>query len=696
MSNIEQDTRFIVNNNLINKGWILDIQDPNKNVFFESDILRIVNNEFLKKSKKRPDYVLFDSQNKRPIGVIETKSGGKSLTKALDQATEYAEMLDAPLIFAMNNGFCETRHLYTQKPLFIDENEVNELIRVNEAKEFILQETNGIYITPKEILVSRKELINVFKKLNNSLRGEGLRAGIERLSEFANILFLKLYTENANTGIWNSLKSLDNDLLINTTNNILQDIDRQYGASVFTNLQLTNPVAVKEMIKELDKLKLSSIDTDIKGDAFEYFLQQATATNNDLGEYFTPRHITKTIVNLVNPKYGEKIYDPFCGTGGFLTEAFDHIKDNTLIANNSSEEIKLKHNTIFGREITSNAKLAKMNMILHGDGHSGICQIDTLQNPIESEYDVVITNMPFSQKTSYSHLYENKLAKNDGDGVCVLHCFKATKKGGRMALVVPEGFLFKAALAPVRKYLFENAQLKAVVSLPKEVFLPYAKVKTNILYFTNCHNGRTNSDVFYYNVTNDGLSLDSFRRKIDENDLKNLDFADLNKSDFDKYYNELGFLKVNPELIRSNDYIYNYAHYSNSHIKSKFPTIKLKELLSLSGKVKVGEDTNIPIMSITMEHGLIDQHEKFKKRVASSDISGYKKVFKNELVMGFPIDEGVLGFQKYYDAAAVSPAYKIFRLKREVNVEYLDLILRSNSLRKIYKSKMQGSVERRR
>ncbi|WP_262100402.1 SAM-dependent methyltransferase, partial [Acinetobacter baumannii] len=83
------------------------------------------------------------------------------------------------------------------------------------------------------------------------------------------------------------------------------------------------------------------------------------------------------------------------------------------------------------------------------------------------------------------------------------------------------------------------AQLKAVVSLPKEVFLPYAKVKTNILYFTNCHNGRTNSDVFYYNVTNDGLSLDSFRRKIDENDLKNLDFADLNKSDFDKYYNEL-------------------------------------------------------------------------------------------------------------------------------------------------------------
>ncbi len=83
-------------------------------------------------------------------------------------------------------------------------------------------------------------------------------------------------------------------------------------------------------------------------------------------------------------------------------------------------------------------------------------------------------------------------------------------------------------------------------------------------------------DVFYYNVTNDGLSLDSFSRKIDENDLKNLDFADLNKSDFDKYYNELGFLKVNPELIRSNDYIYNYAHYSKFTYKIKIPNYKTK------------------------------------------------------------------------------------------------------------------------
>ena len=102
-------------------------------------------------------------------------------------------------------------------------------------------------------------------------------------------------------------------------------------------------------------------------------------------------------------------------------------------------------------------------------------------------------------------------------------------------------------------------------------------------------------------------------------------------------------------------------------------------------------------MSITMHEGLIDQKDKFKKRVASKNISKYRKVYRNELVVGFPIDEGVLGFQTKYECAAVSPAYKIWRLKREdVNVIVLEMILRSNVMREVYKSKMQGAVDRRR
>ena len=121
-------------------------------------------------------------------------------------------------------------------------------------------------------------------------------------------------------------------------------------------------------------------------------------------------------------------------------------------------------------------------------------------------------------------------------------------------------------------------------------------------------------------------------------------------------------------------------------------------ILELSGKDRVGEAQNTPIMSITMERGLIDQSQKFKKRIASIDISKYKKVYRNELVVGFPIDEGVLGFQMKYISAAVSPAYTIWKLKNKktIDVEFLELVLRSFAMRETYRSKMQGAVDRRR
>ena len=84
-------------------------------------------------------------------------------------------------------------------------------------------------------------------------------------------------------------------------------------------------------ICRLDKLRFSSINQDVIGDAFEYFLQKVTASGNDLGEYFTPRHIVKTMVRLINPLLGEKVYDPFCGTGGFLTGSYNYIKENTKL-----------------------------------------------------------------------------------------------------------------------------------------------------------------------------------------------------------------------------------------------------------------------------------------------------------------------------------------------------------------------------
>lgn len=128
-----------------------------------------------------------------------------------------------------------------------------------------------------------------------------------------------------------------------------------------------------------------------------------------------------------------------------------------------------------------------------------------------------------------------------------------------------------------------------------------------------------------------------------------------------------------------------------------WPLKPLGEILEQSGRHRAG-DQDLPVLSITMKHGLIDQAEKFKKRIASTDTSSYRIAYKNELVVGFPIDEGVLGFQTKYPAGIVSPAYDIWKLKSETetHIPYLARYLRSAQARSLYASRMQGAVARRR
>lgn len=182
---------------------------------------------------------------------------------------------------------------------------------------------------------------------------------------------------------------------------VIEQIQNKYGGDV-SPISIKNPQTLRHIIEALDPLILSTIDRGIKGDAFEYFLEKTTSTENDLGEYFTPRNIVKTIINLVDPKFKETVYDPFCRTGWFLMEDFNDIKENNIIE--GEEDLKgLRHNTLYGREVTTTARIAKVNMVLHGDRHSGIQPINTLINPDYllpngevKKFDVVVTNMPFS------------------------------------------------------------------------------------------------------------------------------------------------------------------------------------------------------------------------------------------------------------------------------------------------------------
>jgi len=581
MSNFaEQQTEWILNNILVNGEWVIN-NTPKKNVYFQKarpEHQHLLENFSKKKGYKKPDYILYTEY--KLAGIIEAKRGGESLDKALKQATEYADMLEAPLVFASNGAYVETYHLTENKPLFINGEKVDRLIKYKEAVEFIKSGKNEIYTFPPELIKSKEDLIRIFKKVNNLLRKANIFAGYDRISEFSSILFLKLISEQeGEKSYWNSIKKQDDDFLLSYLNGtVIKTLEDKYHGGVFSEINLKKASVMRQIINIVDPLVLSDIKTDIKGDAFEYFLKNMNQADNDLGQYFTPRHIVKAMVHLIDPKFKETIYDPFCGTGGFLIEAFNHIKENSIIKTEEDRKI-LRENTLFGRDATKVSTIAKKNMILHGDGHSNIEEKDSLEHPIEKKMSAILTNIPFSLKdVDYTDSYYNGLGKKNGDAICVLHCLDALEEGGRMAVIVPEGFLFKKELKEIRKFLLSRANLELIVSLPQGIFLPYTGVKTDILYFTNAHKPQTREGYYYFEVKKDGFTLDAHRRKIDgANDIHKLEAINIRKGE-KELLKKQGFEFIDFEKVRANDYNL-VGNVYREHIKNnEYINVKLFEV----------------------------------------------------------------------------------------------------------------------
>lgn len=584
---LEADTRVLIDTNLKNLGWHLSGKE--QNVFFER---AKTENEQKKLGGKRPDYVLYSKNSDTPLVVIEAKKKGERIDAALEQGIFYAKQLDAPLVYATDGVFCKSFHTLGNTIPKLNGEDVDEFIREALALKFLASwEVNTV--SPK-VQYDRKELIKIFDEANNMLRGDGLRAGIERFGEFANILFLKLISENEHNRIdyscsWDAIKSIPPTTRIDYINStVYQRLNNLYGTDIFTPLTIRDNVILKEIMDKLDPLTLTDVDSDVKGDAFEYFLKESTSTKNDLGEYFTPRHIVKTMVRLVNPQIGEKVYDPFCGTGGFLIETFRHIYNN--MPRNAKTEKMLREETIYGNEITNTARITKMNMILAGDGHSNIHMKDSLAHPIDGEYDVVLANMPYSQKTKHGNLYD--LPSTNGDSICVQHCMKAISslsENGRMALVVPEGFLFRKELTKMREFMLENCQLQSVISLPQGVFLPYTGVKTNIIYATKVNQKlkttEKRKDFWYFDVKSDGYTLDSHRRKLNApNDLtKYEEYRKLDNDSQEDVRQELrgemlqvGFEVIPLDKVRTNSNILVGSRYRTTNTQTTaYPLVNL-------------------------------------------------------------------------------------------------------------------------
>lgn len=604
---LEAETRVLIDRSLENLGWKLNGKD--QNVYYEQPRSKA---EKRKLGGKRPDYVLYSKESDKPLIVIEAKKKGSRIDTALEQGISYARAIGSPLVFATDGVFCKAFHTVANRPPILNGEEIDEFIRESLALRYLTSyEVNTV--SPK-VQYDRKELIRIFDEANNMLRGEGLRAGIERFGEFANILFLKLISESEqikrdsgkNTKFdiacsWDSIKQIPSSTRIEYINKTVYDkLNALYDTDIFTPLQIRDASILKEIMDKLDPLMLTDVDSDVKGDAFEYFLKASTATKNDLGEYFTPRHIVKTMVRLVNPQIGETVYDPFCGTGGFLIESFRHIYNN--MARTEANFKTLRESTVYGNEITNTARITKMNMILAGDGHSNIKMKDSLANPIDGAttytdekgvihhngFDIVLANMPYSQKTKHGSLYD--LPSTNGDSICVQHCMKAINnaaENGRMALVVPEGFLFRKDLAKTREYLLDHCQLQSIISLPQGVFLPYTGVKTDIIYATKVNKriktSEKKKDFWYFEVKSDGYTLDNHRRKLNtSSDLAN--YEEFRKLDEEQAADmmKVGFEIIPLNKVRKNSYILVGSRYRDTKktTNTLFSKVRLDEVSS--------------------------------------------------------------------------------------------------------------------
>ncbi len=722
---LEADTRLLIDTALTNLGWKLDGKD--KNVFVEQPKTEA---ERKLLGGKRPDYVLYSKESDRPLIVIEAKKKGTRLDAAMEQGISYARAINAPLVFATDGVFCKAYHTDANRPPILNGEEIDEFIRETLALRYLT--TYEVNTVSPRVQYDRKELIRIFDEANNMLRGEGLRAGIERFGEFANILFLKLISESEQikreSGIktlfdatacsWDSIKNIPFTTRIDYINKtVYEKLNSLYNTDIFTPLQIRDASILKEIMDKLDPLTLTDVDSDVKGDAFEYFLKASTATKNDLGEYFTPRHIVKTMVRLVNPLIGETIYDPFCGTGGFLIESFRYIYNN--MARTEANLKTLRENTVYGNEITNTARITKMNMILAGDGHSNINMRDSLANPIDGKatwkdedgnihhygYDIVLANMPYSQKTKHGDLYD--LPTTNGDSICVQHCMKAinsTSPNGRMALVVPEGFLFRKDLTRTREYLLENCQLQSIISLPQGVFLPYTGVKTDIIYATKVNQkikkSEKKKDFWYFDVKSDGYTLDNHRRKLDTpSDLAK--YEEFRKFDADQAEEmaNVGFEIIPLDKVRKNSYILAGNRYRSAITSSSsLSTVNLDSVAELVRGVSFSKslqrtsntDTTIGVITTkaAQEDGIVYSDIIHIDNSCSYDNSKY--VRNNDILISLANSIDLVGRVTYVDKINEELLFGAFMGvirpdTTKINPIYLYYILRSKQAKDYFR-----------
>lgn len=366
---------------------------------------------------------------------------------------------------------------------------------------------------------------------------------------------------------------------------------------------------------ERDARESGHMHQDIQGDVYEMLLNEISSAGKN-GQFRTPRHIIKLVSELVNPQLGHRICDPACGTAGFLLDAYQYIitqlakqkakKGQTLthdedgfIRTSVSGQLTQNNKDILEQSLhgydfdSTMVRLALMNLMMHGIDNPRVDYQDTLSKGFteEGDYDIIMANPPFTGSIDKGDIHESlQLNTTKTELLFTERIFTLLKTGGTAGIIIPQGVLFGStgAFVEARRKLVEEAELKAVISLPSGVFKPYAGVATAILVFTR---GGKTENTWFYKLENDGLSLDDKRQRIPGSQLPDIvekwRVRDP-KAPGDRRTNHF-FVPVRE--IREKDYDLSFNRYSRvEHAQADYgkPKDILEKLRLLENKIQAG------------------------------------------------------------------------------------------------------------
>lgn len=369
---------------------------------------------------------------------------------------------------------------------------------------------------------------------------------------------------------WSRFKDADPEVMFKTFTkaNGVFDFLRNYGKKDSSykrfmkgaTFMIPTPRLLAQVVEMLSNIDMN--DRDTKGDVYEYLLSKIASAGQN-GQFRTPRHIIKMMVNLTKPTLDDIIADPAAGSCGFLMCAGEYIREHfekELFKDSAKKHFQEK--MFIGMEFDPTMiRIGAMNLILHGIENPQLSDVDALSEAngvFTQKATLILANPPFKGSLDREAVDQKILDIVDSKKTELLFLalmIKGLKPGGRCAVIVPDGVLFGSSNAhrQIRTELIDRQKLQAVISMPSGVFKPYAGVSTAVLLFTKTDSGGTDN-VWFYDMADDGFTLDDKRQPTDKNDIPDIEkrFANL-KAEAKRARTDQSFL-VPADEIRANKY----------------------------------------------------------------------------------------------------------------------------------------------